>query len=492
MLNRQLSENLLSVAERLIQLARQDVKLREDLVNFANDFLDELEEMSDDKNNHEEDREAEENLGGQDQQQAGEREGGYEGDYRRSRYEQSNYNDSNRYYPANRSEYGRPGSYEPPSRKFDAPSPRGYDSNRSTGYERPPYESRGNTYERPSFDRGGNYERGANYDRGPSYERGGNFERGPAPRGSYETPRGYDDPGRSNGGGWDPRNITSDKMELTLIEDRCKLKAKGARWAAERRRMINSGADFRLEIDPKDREIIALAKQIPECFLWMNHPSGPSPANLNMFDDLAGCFEVLGETAALLREMLPDAEVFPDLFNRAMELAAEAQSALRSAVYRIDGPNDNDQNAVFHWLKRTASALQIFIQRYMRADDTANPTKYNELRDRIVQLDKELGITRKKDRDRAKHLSKVRPLVRDLATLGEDQKRDQWQAIAHAVDDAINGGLPVTDSELRALLSPFLRQIPGNPDYPEGFSTVLREYEHISAAHPASYHTDEV
>ncbi|MGC4003357.1 MAG: hypothetical protein QM811_09570 [Pirellulales bacterium] len=70
-----------------------------------------------------------------------------------------------------------------------------------------------------------------------------------------------------------------------------------------------------------------------------------------MFDDLASCYDVLGESAVLMREMLPDAQAFPELFNRAMDLAAEAQSALRSAVYRIDGPNDNDQNAVFHWLK---------------------------------------------------------------------------------------------------------------------------------------------
>ncbi len=85
-------------------------------------------------------------------------------------------------------------------------------------------------------------------------------------------------------------------------------------------------------------------------------------ANLNLFDDLAACFETLGDSVAVLRNMLPDAEAFPEVFNRAMDLAAEAQSMLRNAVNRIDGPNDNDQNAVFHWLKRTAAAMQVFIQ----------------------------------------------------------------------------------------------------------------------------------
>ncbi len=461
MLSRQFSESLQAVVKRLAQLSMDDSDLRSSLRTLCEDYLDatdQFEDAGDDQTRDDHPRDAH-------ARDTHPRDIDPRGGSSRERYEEaddrqpSNYESENYRRPARpeRPAYGEPRSnYNAPTSRYDAPAPR--------------YESRGNSYDRGSYDRG-NDMRGAEprggFDRGNSYDRGGD-------RGGFE-PRGR---------GFESRPQRSDNEELQLIEDRCRLKAKGARWAAERRRMINTGADFRVEIDPKDREIITLAKSIPDCFLWMNHPSGPSPANLNLFDDLAACFETLGDSVALLRNMLPDAEGFPEVFNRAMDLAAEAQSMLRNAVYRIDGPNDNDQNAVFHWLKRTAAAMQVFIQRYMRADDTANPTKSGELVDRIRQCEKELGKAKIKDRERSKHMAKIRPLVRDLETTND--KADQWLQIADAVDEAVNSGLPVTDQELRNLISPLLRSIPKNSKYPEGFMTVLSEYEHSAMPAPAA------
>lgn len=441
MLSRQFSESLQAVVKRLAQLSLDDNELRTSLQRLCDDYLDATDQYEDSGEEHPRDK---------DPRGAPSRDRYEESDERQpSNYESDNYRRTER--PA----YGEPrGNYGAPPSRYEAA---------------PRYEARG----------GGNYDRG-------SYDRG-NEMRGSDPRGGFD--RGGYDRGNDRGGfdqprgrGFESRPQRSDNEELQLIEDRCRLKAKGARWAAERRRMINTGSDFRVEIDPKDREIITLAKSIPDCFLWMNHPSGPSPANLNLFDDLAACFETLGDSVALLRNMLPDAEGFPEVFNRAMDLAAEAQSMLRNAVYRIDGPNDNDQNAVFHWLKRTAAAMQVFIQRYMRADDTANPTKSSELVDRIRQCEKELGKAKIKDRERSKHMAKIRPLVRDLDTTSD--KADQWLQIADAVDEAVNSGLPVTDQELRNLISPLLRSIPKNSKYPEGFQTVLSEYEHSAMPAP--------
>jgi len=442
MLSRQFSESLQAVVKRLAQLSLNDSELRSSLQRLCEDYLDATDQFEEAGENNSRD---EDPRGGTSRERYDEPE-----DRSASNYDSENYRRPAR---LERPAYGdQRGSYNTPNR-YDAA---------------PRYEARGG-YERSS------------YDRGP--EPRGSFDRGPMERGGYD--RGGDRGGfEPRGRGFDNRAQRSDNEELQLIEDRCRLKAKGARWAAERRRMINTGADFRVEIDPKDREIITLAKSIPDCFLWMNHPSGPSPANLNLFDDLAACFETLGDSVAVLRNMLPDAEAFPEVFNRAMDLAAEAQSMLRNAVYRIDGPNDNDQNAVFHWLKRTAAAMQVFIQRYMRADDTANPTKASELSDRIRQCEKELAKAKVKERERSKHMAKIRPLVRDLETASD--KADQWLQIAEAVDDAVNSGLPVTDQELRNLISPLLRSIPKNSKYPEGFQTVLSEYEHSAMPAPVA------
>lgn len=439
MLSRQFSESLQAVVKRLAQLSLDDSELRASLQRLCDDYLDATDQYEESGEGHSRDEDPRGASGRERYEESEERQP--------SGYESENYRRPAR---PERPAYGEPrGNYGAPNRYEAAPR----------------YEARG-----------GNFDRGS-YDRAPEQQRGG-FERGNYDRGGD---RGGFEPRARN---FENRPQRSDNDELQLIEDRCRLKAKGSRWAAERRRMINNGADFRVEIDPKDREIITLAKSIPDCFLWMNHPSGPSPANLNLFDDLAACFETLGDSVAVLRNMLPDAESFPEVFNRAMDLAAEAQSMLRNAVYRIDGPNDNDQNAVFHWLKRTAAAMQVFIQRYMRADDTANPTKSGELVDRIRQCEKELAKAKVKDRERSKHLANIRPLVRDLETTAD--KADQWRQIADAVDEAVNSGLPVTDQELRNLLSPLLRSIPKNSKYPEGFQTVLSEYEQSAMPTPVA------
>ena len=65
--------------------------------------------------------------------------------------------------------------------------------------------------------------------------------------------------------GWAQRVGVSD-ADLQLIENRCRLKAEGARWAATRQRRINDGADYYLEIEPADRDIIARAKALEDCF----------------------------------------------------------------------------------------------------------------------------------------------------------------------------------------------------------------------------------
>jgi len=41
-----------------------------------------------------------------------------------------------------------------------------------------------------------------------------------------------------------------------MIEQRCRLKAEGARWAAKRRRLLKESADYATEIEPRDQELI--------------------------------------------------------------------------------------------------------------------------------------------------------------------------------------------------------------------------------------------
>jgi hypothetical protein len=273
------------------------------------------------------------------------------------------------------------------------------------------------------------------------------------------------------------------EADLPLIEARCRLKAEGARWAVTRRRRLAEGAEFRTEIDPQDRDIIAKAKELPDCFLWMNHPSGPSPANLSLLEDVAGCFEAVADAIALVRAVLADLENSQDVFVQALDLTAEAQSSLRAAILRIDGPTDKDQAQVFTWLKTTAAEQQIFIQRYMRTDDVADPTRWAHLASRLDALNGQMEEARKRARNRKKLLGKLRYNLQMISG-SEVAPLEGWQALAGVVDSLVRAGVPPSNREVREMLLPVIDDMPDLPDLPQGFLLVLREIDRYLESRP--------
>lgn len=268
--------------------------------------------------------------------------------------------------------------------------------------------------------------------------------------------------------------------DFPLIEARCRLKAEGARWAATRRRLISEGATFSTEIDPLDRDIIARAKAIPDCFLWMCHPNGPSPSDLRFYEEVAVCFEAVADALAVLKQIQDEPDLHQSQFEHSLDLLAEAQSALRVAIAEIDGPNDTDQSQVFNWLKATANENQIFIQRYMRADDPADPSQWADLSSRIEAVDSSIQETRRRAKQRRKLLGKIRHKLSLIAS-DPDGALDHWRLLASAVDELVNDGMPPSNCELRELLVPAIDNLPEFPEVPRGFQLVLREIDRFMA-----------
>ena len=100
----------------------------------------------------------------------------------------------------------------------------------------------------------------------------------------------------------------------------------------------------------------------------------------------------------LLRQVLEKGEEYRGFLEKAIDLTAEAQSALRVAVETIGAKPDNDQIALFSWLRQMATEQQIYIQRYMRLDDPAAPAKWHDLEERVSRLDAEIDEVRQRDK----------------------------------------------------------------------------------------------
>lgn len=272
--------------------------------------------------------------------------------------------------------------------------------------------------------------------------------------------------------------------DLHWMEKRCRLKAEGARWAAMRRRRLAEGASFSTEIDPHDRDIIARAKEVPDCFLWMCTPQGPAPEDLGLFEHVAGYFDAVADVLSLLKGILDDPEPHQSEFEQALDLLAEAQSGLRVAIANLDASADPDQLRAFNWLKATAADQQIFIRRYMRMDDRADPTGWGDLSARIEALESQLEESRRSTRQRRKLLGNVRYKLSQIESDPEGAPA-HWERLAALVDELVEGGLPPSHRELREMLLPVIDYVPEIGELPRGFRLVSNEIDRFIATSPA-------
>ena len=218
----------------------------------------------------------------------------------------------------------------------------------------------------------------------------------------------------------------------------------------------------------------------------MCHPSGPSPADLRLFDDVAACFDTLADAVALVRLVTPDPASDWDAFEQALNLLAEAQSALRVAIDTIGGRTDTDQRQVYTWLRTTSATRQIFIPRFMKLNDPASPQTLADLDDRIQQLDSDLTAARQKDKQRHTVVKRIRYHVQQVTDRPGDDHEHDWHRIAESVDELVTIGTPPSNTEIRELLLPVVDAIPDLDDWPDGFQLALREIDRYLAGRPRS------
>lgn len=270
--------------------------------------------------------------------------------------------------------------------------------------------------------------------------------------------------------------------DLLAIESRCRLKAEGIRWAATRSRRLAEGADFRVEIAPRDRDLLDRAKSLADCYLWMNTPEFTvvEPA---LIDDAAGCFEAVADSLALVRDLIVDIEKNREFFEQALDVLAEAQSALRVAVDRLGARPDSDQFQAYQWLRATAAAEQIYIRRYMRLDDPADPSRMAETAQRIEALDARIHDSRQRVKGRKSRISQLRYHAK---LIGENKGGDHdWRKLFEAVTDLVEGGTPPSSVEVREALFPVIDKMDSMPEHdaaPHAFQLVLREVDRYLAS----------
>lgn len=261
------------------------------------------------------------------------------------------------------------------------------------------------------------------------------------------------------------------------------LKAEAARWVGERQRRLARGLEFATEIAPGDRAMLDKA-QTSNVYLWMCRRDAPVPADPNDWDLLAGNFDALAD-ALSLNAMIVEQDALSDSLNQAMALLAEAQSALRLAVDDIDGRHDETQRETFLWLKRMTDRLRIYLPRFMRLNDTADPDDWGSLREQCAQLEDTLRAQLASQRQQSRQWGRLRYHLQRIRSLGKEPDIEDWTKALDAVDRLIEDGIAPSSVDLRDALLPFIDEIPDEVETGKNVLLALREIDRYLASREA-------
>lgn len=286
-----------------------------------------------------------------------------------------------------------------------------------------------------------------------------------------------------------PRRIFGpDTIDLNLISERARLKAEGVRWAWTRERRIHAGADFMREIQPNDQSLVHRAKALSNCYMWMNDPFGPRLTDQRQMETLAGCFETLAEAVSLVKEVMPDRHKQPDLVKQALTYMAQSQSALRMIVRQVYDRDDQDQMESYQWLRRITQVERIYLSRYMRLDDPADPNDWVMIHEAVTRIEQQLDDTRRTSTEIKKQIRKLGYETSQIAHLPADLALPRWEIVFTTIEDLLDMEVPPSHPDM---INPLLHIAPSIPDeveVPDSCSTV---WNHVVSVLEEKKQTEE-
>ncbi|MGL6073077.1 MAG: hypothetical protein ACRC8S_02825 [Fimbriiglobus sp.] len=236
---------------------------------------------------------------------------------------------------------------------------------------------------------------------------------------------------------------------LAEIAARCRLKAQVSRAFAD-------AAELDSGIAEHDRTVwLRQAQEMRDCYLWMLYLK-PLPPGL--WNNLASAYDCAAEAADLLGKLEPDTD--PEQLKTLLQLMAEGQAVLYAAVEGMDfGTKDYDQIGLFKWIQDRREAEDIFIPRFLKSSDRADPATAPDV---LKRLREARTVSRPKDskKEVKKALGNLKYKLKPLQTdpLGETV---DWPGVVAMVDRLIlELRVPANHIELRECLIPAQQVIP--------------------------------
>lgn len=264
-----------------------------------------------------------------------------------------------------------------------------------------------------------------------------------------------------------PTREISAVPDLDVIDRRCRMKAEACGLAIARQ----ENPDDQM-VRGKISELITRVKKVPNGVLWMLLPDGARPPRtvqpgIQQMRRLERLFENLGKAVDLVKRTREKVSS-EAMKKQALELLAESNSALREAIKDtwLQKP-DTDQDETFTYLNLVTSSERVFIGRYMRLDDPANPDDHGDVLRRLNELATKLEAGDKKKREIDKAFKVLRYHAAQIAT-GEGAEHD-WKKLDTVSKDLEERDVSLDDSRWQGMLEELLK---AGSQAPEQFGVI--------------------
>jgi len=235
--------------------------------------------------------------------------------------------------------------------------------------------------------------------------------------------------------------------DLSVVQTRSRLKAASCRLYIKRR-ALPDGSDAEYESRSQMNQMITQAKALPECFLWAFWRERSLPGDAEIAQ-IADNYDAHADAAALMLRVDGFASGNKsDDESAALQLLAEANSALRSGLASTWLVDDIDQFDAHLWLRRQTALRRVFVSRHMTVDDPADPSNADNLRKRVADMTAKLDARVVRSRGVKNAIGQIRYHAGKVArNRSEDVSRD-WTKIGEVVANLATMGVSATDRRI--------------------------------------------
>ncbi len=271
--------------------------------------------------------------------------------------------------------------------------------------------------------------------------------------------------------------------DIDQLEKRLCLKIEASRWALERDRLLKMSADFQTEIEPRDHALLSRARELTNCYLWMNNPETAPVIATDTYEMLADAYSAAAACVTFMRELIslvdrsPKSEILSRILRDALYITATAQSALRRVTYDVSGREDQDQIRIHRWLTYLTKRYSIYVNRHMKKDSLAPKERIYVIPEYIERLRREVEKLGQRQKILTDGFRRVQYHAGRIQTQnGGDY---DWLKIIETVDELVDAGIPANDKRFDEILRPILHTLKEVPSYKEHpfFINVLMELD---------------